>query len=160
VVSANAQRVGFEHPARTLPGKFANLVSVAQFRSEKGCFFMYRPAPGMFYSQGVGYIEREPVEQVCALASTIIAESPTIDAFHDWSEVVGYDTGARAAFTAWMLNNYRTVRRVRILARSKLVSMGVSAVDFAVNALGVTVDMRVYNMRSEFDEDFLQFLGG
>jgi hypothetical protein len=159
VVSTKAQKASFDRPPRPPPGRLATSSPDATFATEKGGFVMYRPRAGMFYSQGVGYIEREPVEQVCALATIILGESPTIDVFHDWSGVVGYDPSARVAFTAWMLEHYPRVGRVRILTRSKLVAMGVSATEFAVNALGFSVDLRVYSMRDDFEEDLLRYLG-
>ena len=150
--------VSFNRPPRPLPGKFAGLAPDRQFLSDRGGFLMYLPRPGMFYSQAVGYVEREPVERVCELASEILAQSPTIDAFHDWSGVVGYDSGSRVTFTWWMVQHYRRVGRVRVLTRSKLVAMGVSATELAVHKLGFNLDLHVYGMRDEFETDFLHFL--
>ena len=63
------------------------------------------------------------------------SRSQQLSFFHDWSKVTGYDTQARITITSWSVKHRSRLVTAHMLARSKIVRMGVSVANIAVGGI-------------------------
>lgn len=90
------------------------------------------PAPGVLTSAVSGYIQMEAASGLMGAFDAVAAAQGPVDAFHDWSAVVGYDTQTRETYTAWSKAHRAQVKSVNILVGSRLVAMGISVANLMV----------------------------
>ncbi len=65
----------------------------------------------------------------------VVAKAGSIEGFHDWSELVGYESESRRAVTDWSLSHRSDVVRVHVHVTQQLVRMGVSVTSMVVPVL-------------------------
>ena len=73
------------------------------------------------------------------------------DTFHDWDDMVGYDSSARQALTSWVVSSLRNIRSAHFLVHDRLVRMGVSSANVATSFAGLR--MQVYTTRETFESE-------
>jgi hypothetical protein len=109
-----------------------------------------RVAPGLVLTRMRGHATVEHLAPIVAAVASELESGRRPDVFHDWEQMIGYDTAARVAMTEW----YRTIRdrvgTVHVLASSRLVAMGVSVVALAVGAR-----VETYGSRTSFERTLL-----
>ncbi len=65
----------------------------------------------------------------------ILAEAGKIAVFYDFSEMPGYDSGLRVVWTQWLQAHLRSVAKIHIVVKSKMVAMGVSVANLALGGI-------------------------
>ena len=84
---------------------------------------LWRPRNHVIVMQASGYLHHEFARQIIrALNGT----QGTICQFHDWSEMVGFDTRCQRDLTAWHVRHRDRLACLHILTKSAIVRMGVS----------------------------------
>ena len=73
--------------------------------------------------QAIGYLHHEFARQIIRVLN---GAQGSICQFHDWSEMVGFDTRCQRDLTAWHVRNRERLTCLHILTKSPIVRMGVS----------------------------------
>ncbi len=68
----------------------------------------------------------EMVQKVIEFGNELLQSVPSIQIFHDFSGVTGYQSEARRVLVDWGVQNKTGIAATHVLFRSKIVSMGVS----------------------------------
>ena len=102
-----------------------------EWSTVRGLLRLERPAAGVVSTRVEGFAALELGTRLIAWVDAAIDEGETPVVFHDWELATGYEPALRPRFTEWYLRVRRRVGGVHVLARSKLVSMGVSLVSIA-----------------------------
>ena len=105
-----------------------------------------RPMPGVVTTRMTGHARAEHVEPIKRAVNQEIAAGRRPHVFHDWSDMTGYDSEARVAMADWYAKVRDHVASVNVLAKNRLVAMGVQVV-----ALAVRADIHIFGDRAAFD---------
>lgn len=99
-------------------------------------------APGILVATISGYGTEEVAARILQSARVVYEADGRYHAFHDWSGLTGYESGARATLTAW--GRQHPHARVTILFQSRLVAMGVSVATLALPTLASFSDRAAF----------------
>jgi hypothetical protein len=94
-----------------------------------------RPAEGVLFTRLDGHMDVAAARRIVDAGNQVIREHGRLLVFHDWEEMLSYDTEARHVLTSWAKEIDRSVERAHILFRSKLVAMGVSVAAMALGGM-------------------------
>ena len=120
---------------------------VERFDSGRGQAETQVLKPDVIYLKVTGHLDKATgafaLGNVQKMAAA--ARGGRITVFCDWADMSGYDSEVRATFTQWVASN-RTTVKFHLLVASKIVSMGVSVANLALD--GVLIG---YTNRTAFD---------
>lgn len=95
-----------------------------------------------------GHFDMELADRMLELVERELAQvRGQLTAFHDWSDMTGYETRARLRLTAWVLRYRDRFAGIHILSSSSLVSMGVTVANLA---LGQFMTSRGLSERADY----------
>jgi len=66
---------------------------------------------------------------------SVVAANGSMEGFHDWSGLVGYESACRKAVTDWAVEHRTEVEKVHVFVTQQLVRMGVSVTSIVVPTL-------------------------
>jgi hypothetical protein len=116
-----------------------------RFASNRGEVVLHRMKPDVLLLKIFGHLDRSMGTFVIDLLNVAVAAHARLSVFCDWSEMAGYDSDVRAAFTQFAAT-HRSRVTFHLLVGSKIVAMGVSVANLALG--GILVG---YNNRPAFD---------
>ncbi len=122
-------------------GRGAEVVETARGRLE-----IWQAAPGVVVQRVIGHATKEVAAAIAAYNGRLIARGQRPLIFNDWEALVGYDSDARIALTAWTVANKQNLRGIHVLLKSKIVAMGISVSNLATGGI-----ITAYTSRPEFE---------
>lgn len=141
------------HAPTPPPGSFATMQPTATHRGPRGTFYFYQLGPDAIYTQALGHMDHGCAEAFMAFANRTFDRGRSTTLFHDWSEITGYDSDARATLTRWTIDRRSSIASVVILVKSKLLAMGIATANLATAPFGVT--FHSHTSREVFAKEFL-----
>lgn len=118
---------------------------VDRYTSSRGEVQTILPKPDVVVLKITGHLDRPMGTHVIDILNRYTTGIKRLNVFCDWSEMTGYESDVRSAFTQWVASNRARVT-FHLLVGSKLVSMGVSVANLALG--GILVG---YTNRAAFD---------
>lgn len=115
---------------------------IERFSDAGGAMAVGSPAPGLLCTHATGRASGAMATFFLEACNGVIARAGSIEGFHDWSRLVGYESECRRAVTEWSRSRQAQIRRVHVHVTQQLVQMGVS-----VSAMVVPF-LRSYDTRS------------
>jgi hypothetical protein len=82
----------------------------------------------------------------------VLSDAGKIALFFDFTDSPGYDSGLRVFWTQWLQSHLRSVSKMHIVVRSKMVAMGVSVANLALGGIIQTHSQRVGAYERLLDE--------
>ncbi len=105
-----------------------------QWSTDRGLLRLERPLAGIVLTRVEGFAGVELGDRIISWVDSAIEDGETPAVFHDWELATGYEPAVRPRFTEWYMRIRRSVGAIHVLARSKLVTMGVSLVSLATGS--------------------------
>jgi hypothetical protein len=102
-------------------------------------------APNVVVSRVTGHATVGLAQRYTSLLEGEILRAP-VEIFHDWSNVVGYDTDARRHLNDFNAVHGASVVQAHMLVSSKIIAMGIS-----VSSLLAQRDFAAYTDRREWE---------
>ncbi len=107
---------------------------------------MTSPVPGVFLTRVSGHTDLDCALHLMRAFDRIGAITMgSLDVFHDWEAVTGYDSIVRQELVRWSEENEKS-GEVHVLVKSRLVAMGVSVANAALGGKLV-----IYSDRAKFE---------
>jgi hypothetical protein len=120
----------------------------------KGTLRIWQPTRGILLTQVTGSFEAALVTPFITTFTVALRTKTTHHAFHDWSDMTGYDVDARVALTQWTLQNRGAFASVHFLIASNLVRLGVQVANIALGGF-----MTAHAERVPFEHAFARTTG-
>lgn len=105
---------------------------VERFSDARGEMAVGSPAPGLLCTRAKGRASGAMATFFLDACDRVVAGAGSIEGFHDWSRLVGYESECRRAVTEWSLAHRGDVKRVHVHVTQQLVKMGVSVTSMMV----------------------------
>jgi hypothetical protein len=105
---------------------------VETFADAGGEMAVGSPAPGLLCTRAKGRASGAMATFFLDACDRVVAKAGSIEGFHDWAGLVGYESACRKAVTDWSLAHRNDVRRVHVHVTQQLVKMGVSVTSIVV----------------------------
>lgn len=131
----------------------SSAVRFEQYQDEQGSICLWQHPSVRLYSTRVdGYLSIGLAKRIIDYVEPLFEKGRVIG-FHDWFQMVGYDTASRSQLTTWSLRR-SALAQINIGTRAKLVSMGVTV---AAMALGEHV-LRRFRSEAELEAAYQEAL--
>ena len=108
---------------------------IERFSDACGEMALGSPAPGVLCTRAAGRASAAMAEFFLAKCDQVVGRAGTIEGFHEWSGLVGYEPACRSAVTDWSLKHRSQVTRVHVFVTQRLVRMGVTVTSLVVPML-------------------------
>ena len=109
-----------------------------QSRSEvRGAVSVWRPAPGVFVTRVVGYLDVMGATEIETCFRKQVAEDGRHIGFHDWRAMSDYDSRARILLTDATYRLLPRIEAAHFLIQSRIVAFGVHAANLVLRRLTV-----------------------
>jgi len=105
---------------------------IERFSDQGGTMAVGSPAPGLLCSHAKGRASGAMARFFLQACEGVIARAGSIEGFHEWSRLVGYESECRRAITEWSRSHQDQIRRVHVHVTQQLVRMGVSVTAMVV----------------------------
>lgn len=106
-------------------------IRVEEHRDEHGSIRLWQhPSLRVYSTRVVGHLSVGLAQRIIDYAEPLF-ERGSVRGFHDWFEMIGYDTASRNRLTIWSMRR-SALAQINIGTRAKLVSMGVTAAAMAL----------------------------
>lgn len=112
------------------------------------------PQPHIMLVRVTGAPPEDMLPRVLALRDGLLKQSRPLVFFDDFAKATHYSTRMRVELTAWMFHNRSRVGAVHLLSGNKIVDMGVTVANLALNGL-----IRCYPDRPSFEAALARELG-
>lgn len=90
-------------------------------------------------------------------ASEQLTAAPFLTAFHNWTEMTGYETACREQLTRWAMR-HRHDSKLHLLLRSPIVAMGVTVANLALGNV-LVVHRSLSSLRGELQSELARRSG-
>ena len=121
---------------------------VRSHTSSLGSVVVWRPAPGVYVTRVVGYLDEVGAREIEESFRKQIAEEGRHVGFNDWFEMTDYDSRARILLTEMAKKSRSLIEASHILIASSLVAFGVRAANVVLRG-----HLTVYNDAEKFDRE-------
>ncbi len=101
--------------------------------------------PGVLLVRLRGHFDMKLGRFMLDTAARGLSQQSRIQIFCDWGDATGYDSDVRVTFTSWVAAQSQRAK-LYMLVTSKIVAMGVSVANLALNGA-----LEVFNNRSVFE---------
>ena len=105
---------------------------IHRFSDAHGEMALGSPASGVLCTRAKGRASGAMATFFLDACDQVVAKGGSIEGFHEWSRLVGYESECRRAVTAWSLSHRQDVTRVHVHVTQQLVKMGVSVTSMVV----------------------------
>jgi hypothetical protein len=82
----------------------------------------------------------------------VLSDAGKIAIFLDFTDSPGYDSGLRVLWTQWLQSHLRSITKMHIVVKSKMVAMGVSVANLALGGIIQTHSQRAGAYERLLDE--------
>ncbi|MFO0694563.1 MAG: hypothetical protein U0230_13465 [Polyangiales bacterium] len=106
------------------------------------------PARGVVLQRFIGHATPEVVEPITSRLERAVAQHGTLRVFDDWEEATGYESEVRVRLTEWTKRHREAIPLTHILVRSKLLAMGLSVANLAIDG-----GLEVHTTRAAFERE-------
>lgn len=104
----------------------------------RGTLRMWRPAKRVLVTRVNGYLDDQAAAAIEAMARRVVAEDGRIIGFHDWEEMIDYESQARARLTEMVRRDIaKSTDATHFIVRSRLVTLGIQAASVVLPGLRV-----------------------
>ena len=115
-----------------------------------GCeLWIEHPVPGVLVTRATGSLTLPAARPLMEAFDDAARSGWTVEAFHDWSGVVGYTPEAREAYVRWSIAGKAKRRFIAVLVRSKLLAMGISVANLKLGYLSSFTDASAFDLARE-----------
>ena len=108
--------------------------------SPRGELAYWQLTPSVLATEVRGFMTHEMARTIIERASPLFERQTRVHGFHNWLQMVNYESACRVDLTAWILQN-RTKAFLHIAVTSRMVAMGVAVANMALgNIISVYSD--------------------
>jgi hypothetical protein len=117
-----------------------------ELTTSRGEYILFMPAPSVAVPIVRGYCDEQIAQAMIDQTKILLRVEKSIAVFADASEMKSYSTGARVMLTAFTKDVLPRFRTIHFYVRSKIVSMGISVVNVALDGR-----IEAHQARARFD---------
>jgi hypothetical protein len=116
------------------------------WRAGRGSLALRWTEGGAIYVRGETHGDRRLTSPAVRRKDAVLAKARRVRVFYDFWEMPTYDSEMRTEWTRWLATHRASLDSLHVLARSKLVLMGVSVANLALGGI-----VRTHSTREPFD---------
>jgi hypothetical protein len=105
------------------------------WRTARGNLGIWAPAPGIVLVQLTGYGEEEYASHIINAIDSGLESGARLKMFYDMEAVSSYDSALRTKLTSRFLECRKEIDALVVIARSRLVSMGIAVANLALGGI-------------------------
>jgi hypothetical protein len=131
---------------------------VRLYSDDRGELRIWSPRRGLIASQFSGRLSKPVAEAIASYSDeqfALVRPDVKFSGFHDWAEMLSYDSAARQSLMQWTLAARGRISELHFLVSSSLVHMALTVGDLALS-----LSIQSYREREPFEQRFAAAVAG